>query len=209
MEGFTVIGVIGETLKELLRQNLEASFGSEFTKAGDAVTLITPKEMGTSNRLSLFLYHIVENPFMKNQPMERLSPGRLKYPPLSLNLHYLLTPNIIKETETFKVSDGHTILGRSMQALYDFAILEGTVLRDLMVETNPDYGDFFEYIREIRIVLNSLSLDDLTKLWNSLDTSLMSSAAYEVRVAFVESDREKEFKRILQKDADYFQGEGP
>ncbi len=208
MEGFTVIGVIGETLKELLRRDLEVSFGSEFTKSGDAVTLITPKEMGTTNRLSLFLYHIVENPFMKNQPMERPSPGRLKYPPLSLNLYYLLTPNIVK-TETIKVSDGHTILGRAMQVFYDNSILDGTVLRDLMVETNPDYGDFFESIREVRIILNSLSLDDLTKIWNSLDTSLMASASYEVRVVFVESEREKEFKRILRKDADYYQGEGP
>jgi hypothetical protein len=140
--------------------------------------------------------------------MERLSENRLKYPPLALNLYYLLTPNIIRETETTKVSDAHTILGRAMQVLYDHSILEGTVLRDLMVDTNIDYGDFYENIREIRIILNPLSLDDVTKIWNSLDSSLMLSAFYEVRVVFVESQREKGFKRILQKDTDYYQGEG-
>lgn len=209
MEGFTTIGVVSETLKELLRRELETVFGSDFSTPGDAVTLISPEEMGTSNRLSFFLYQILENPYMKNQPMERLAADRLKYPPLSLDLCYLLTPNTISETQTMKVSDAHTILGRAMQVMYDHSILEGTGLRELMVAANSGYADLYENIREIRIVLNSLSLDDLTKIWNVQGSSLMLSVSYEVRVVFVESERKKEVKRILQKDADYYQGEGP
>ena len=156
-----------------------------------------------SNRLSIFLYHIVENEFMKNQPMERLGTNQLQYPPLSLNLYYLLTPYAGEEANDIIGWDVHTILGRSMQILADNAILEGPRLNDILVQiSRPDYLDKIE---NIRILLNSISLDDLTKIWNSLDTSLRLSVCYEVRVILIESERKKEIQRIVEKRSDYYQ----
>lgn len=206
MSEFIVIGVIGEALKELLRDKLNQAFTGNFPEDGEEITLKSPKELGTKNRLSFYLYHIVENPYMKNQPMERTSENQLKYSPLCLNLFYLLTPCVEMETEHIKGWDAHSILGRTMQILYDHSILEGVVLRDLLVKI--DCEDFYEKIGQIRIILNSLSLDDLTKIWNSLDTSLMLSVSYEVRVILIESERKKEVTRILEKNADYYQVKG-
>lgn len=206
MSEFIVIGVIGEALKELLRGKLNQAFPGNFPEDGEEVTLKSPKELITSNRLSFFLYHIVENPYMKNQPMERTGENQLKYAPLSLNLSYLLTPHVETGTEPIKGWDAHSILGRAMQILYDHSILEGVELRDLLVKI--DCADFYEKIGQIRIILNSLSLDDLTKIWNSLDTSLKLSVSYEVRVILIESERKKEVTRILEKNADYYQVKG-
>lgn len=207
MDEFRVIGVISETLKELLTQNIGKSYLS-FTI--DDITLKSPKDMEDSHRLSLYLYHIVENPYMKNQPMERVNNNRLKYSPLSLNLYYLLTPNPKvkindKDIATVEIQQ---ILGRAMQVLYDHSILEGPDLKTLLEPPVQDYVDFYDKIGQVRIILNSLSLDDLTKIWGALDTPLMLSAFYEVRVIMIESEREKEFTRIEEKSTDYFQIKG-
>lgn len=204
MGDFTVIGIVGEILKELLRANLSDTFSGSFTSL-DSVTLISPKELEgeASDRLSIFLYQIVENAYMKNQPMERIDSGQLRYPSLSLNLYYLLTPYAGEETGAISGWDIHTILGRAMQILADHASLEGPALRDILGQINQ--GDYFDKIEQIRVILNSLSLDDLTKIWNSLDTSLRLSVCYEVRVIMIESERKKEVQRILEKNTDYYQ----
>ncbi len=206
MDEFTVIGVVSEMLKELLRQNLNNSFSGEFPK-GEAVTLKSPNDLVTKNLLSLFLYHIVENPYMKNKPMERSGPDELEYTPLSINCYYLLTPHKA-EGDSIESRDIHTILGRAMQVFYDNSILEGAALRDLLLDTHMDYEEYYDTIGQVRIILNNLSLDDLTKIWNSLETSLMLSVSYEVRVILIKSTRTKKTKRILEKNADYYQVKG-
>ena len=203
MSDFTVIGIVGEILKELLRTRLSEAFPGSFSSP-DSVTLLTPKDLETTrkDKLSIFLYQVTENAFMKNQPMERVGDGQLRHPPLSLNLYYLLTP-FVKETDAIRGWDIHTILGRSMQVLYDNAILEGPALRDIFVAIHQE--EYYEQIENIRIVLNPLSLDDLTKIWNSLDTPMKLSVGYEVRVVIIESTRRKEVTRIVEKNADYYQ----
>ncbi len=201
MDGFIVIGVVGEILKRLLEDNLKSILGNSTSTTTMSITFQSPKDMKSSDHLSIFLYQITENPHMKNQPLERIESNRLKYPPLSLNLHYLLTPST-KETNDIKDWDTHIILGRAMEILYDNAILEGPVLMDILKTLNRE--ECYEKIRQIRIILNSLSLDDLTKIWNSLDTPMRLSVCYEVRVIMIESEREKESKRITEKNADYY-----
>jgi len=206
MADFTVIGIIGEAIRELLRANLEAAFPGDFSTSSDAVTLISPKDLTASHRLSLFLYHITENPFMKNQPMTKIGSDQYRYSPLCLNLYYLLIPHVVMETESQKGWDSHSLLGKAMQILYDNTILAGPVLKDLL--DGMGYGDFYEKIGEVRIILNSLSLDDLTKIWNSLDTSLKVSVSYEVRVVMIDSQRSKKVTRITKKNMDYYQIKG-
>ncbi len=203
MGDFTTIGVIGEILKDLLRYNLNKVFTTSFTTQ-DSVTLLSPKSLEgeVNNRLSIFLFQIIENAYMKNQPLERVGSGQLKYPPLSLNLYYLLTP-YAGEENNIAGWDVHTIIGRTMQILADNAILEGPTLYDILIRINRE--DYYEKIESIKILLDSLSLDDLTKIWNSLDTSLRLSVCYEVRVILIESERKKEVQRIIEKSTDYYQ----
>ena len=207
MGDFTSIGVVGEILKKLLEINLRDTFLDSFTSP-DSITLLSPKEMegSSSKSISVFLYQITENAFMKNQPIEPIEAGQLKYPPLALNLYYLLTPYAGEETEPIKGWDLHTILGRAMQVLYDNATLEGPALLHILQEIHRE--EYYEKIGQIRIILDPLSLDDLTKIWNSLDTTLRLSVCYEVRVIMIESERKKETQRIVEKNTDYYQIKG-
>ncbi len=203
MSDFTVIGVTGGILKKLLQDKISESFVGNYNW-DDAVSLLSPKDMevATPNHISIFLYHIIENGYMKNQPIVRNGARLVNYPPLSLNLYYLLTPYVITTQNNSESLGVHTLLGRAMQAFYDNAILEGTALLDALPAGQKDY---YENIEELKITLNPVSLDDLTKLWGSLDTPMRLSVCYEVRVIMIDSKRTKETKRVAEKKAHYQQ----
>ncbi|MEJ2567459.1 MAG: DUF4255 domain-containing protein [candidate division WOR-3 bacterium] len=207
MGDFTVIGVTSDILKGLLFLNLKETFNTSFSI--NNIVLASPKEIEdkgiASVRLSLFLYQIVENAYVKNRPMENLGTGELKYPPLSLNFYYLITPYSDESQETTDW-DRYTILGKAMQTLYDNAILRGSALLDVLKEVQHE--DYYDQIDRICITLNPISLDDLTKIWNSLDTPMKLSVGYEVRVVMVESERKKIVSRIVEKHDDYYQKAG-
>jgi len=204
MGDFTVIGIVSELLKNLLQEDFTAIFSGSSFSVG-SVRLASPKEMeGTENAaLSLFLYQITENGHMRNQPMERIDSAMFRFPPLFLNCYYLLTPYGSKESEEFAGFDEHTILGRAMQVLHDNGSLEGPVLSALL--TASGYGDYSDRLKQVRIILNSISLDDLTKIWGSLDTTMRLSVAYEVRVLMIASERTRSTRRIIEKEANYYQ----
>ena len=200
MDDFIVIGVAGEILRKLLEDNLSGILVG--SPSPIPITFQSPKDMKASDYLSIFLYQITENPHLKNQPMKRIESDRLQHPALSLNLNYLLTPSTKDRVDT-EGWDAHIVLGRLMQVLYDNAILEGPALMDILEDLNR--AEYYEKIGQIRIILNSLSLDDLTKIWNSLDTALMLSVCYEVRVIMIESERIRKTQRVVEKNADYYQ----
>jgi hypothetical protein len=206
MSDFAVIGVVGEILKGVLRTNLRSALGTSFDPL-DSVTLLSPNDLEgvTRHRLSLFLYQIAENAHMKNQPMERVQTNELRFPPLSLNLYYLLTPFAGDETNEIKGWDAHTILGKAMQVFYDNAVLDGPNLMGILQDPDVDREEYYDQIKQIKIILAPISLDDMTKIWNSLETPFRLSVCYEVRVIMIESERKKQFQRILEKQTDYHQ----
>ena len=121
------------------------------------ISLSSPKAFETESvRLSLFLYQITEFSSMRNQPTPQLEPS-----PLYLNLHYLVTP-CTQNTES-----DHIVLGKIMQVFADNAILRGSTLKGL---NSTCY----------RLVLDSLSINDLNKLWSIFGTYYRLSLSYSI-----------------------------
>lgn len=84
------------------------------------IVLSNPAQPVSSNvtrTLSLWLYQVVINEHLRNAPKIRLDETRERYPPLSLNLWYLLTPS------TGNDEGDQLVLGKAMQILYDESIL--------------------------------------------------------------------------------------
>jgi len=206
MDSFAVINIVAEVLKNLLSSGLKAAFMNNIP--GDFVVLQSPKELATeaSSCLSLFLYQVVENAYVKNQPMRPVLSGQLQYPPLALDCYYLLTPYVDEQTNVVDIFNTHRVLGRAMQVLYDNAILRGPALMTIL--ENLTHQDFYNLIEEIRVILNPISLDDLTKLWNSLNTPLRLSVSYEVRIIMIESEKREEVRRVVEKEDHYYQVQG-
>jgi hypothetical protein len=193
MSDYTAIADVSETLIELLRDHMEDLISR------DSIVLISPGEIegNDSVRLSLFLYQIIENVHLKNREMQIQDPSKLKYPPLTLDLLYMLTsyPSSGIQDKTERTKEEHSILGRAMRILYDNAILSGSTLAGSLTENNE----------ELHITIFPLTLDDMTKIWTTFqDKPFKPSICYLVTSVKIESTREKEAKRVVERKLDKY-----
>ena len=91
------------------------------------VSLETPDAMraGSTFRLSVWLYCIVQDDQLRNRPPTRIAPGLEQGPPLPLRLHYLLTPIVANDTAALAGGPEReeTLLGLPMQFFHGHPIL--------------------------------------------------------------------------------------
>ena len=180
-----VVAAVSEAVRRLLWTEFDADgVVRPIVGAESAIVFRNPTETArdSANRLSLWLYQVSENEFLKNQPPLRSNgPETMRFPPLTLNLFYLITPF---STDTSGEAD-HILLGKTMQILYDNSTL---VLRD------PVNGVF----EELRIILCNLSLDELTKIWEALREPYRLSVCYQIRITRVDSQRIPTNARVVE-----------
>jgi hypothetical protein len=171
----------------LLWDNIkDDSHVSSIIESDDQITLSSPDE--TAKKLSLFLYQVMENAYLKNEEMQSLNSKKLKYPPLTLSLFYLVTPH------TQNMDSDHIILGKVMQIFHDNSILRGSVLPDSLV------GE------ELRLILNPLSMEELNKIWTviSKTKTYKLSVCYEVTPVAIDSMREREVTRVTERELEKY-----
>ncbi len=192
MSNYAIVAEVSEALRSLLWAELEddTEIHPGIVSSEQAIVFTDPartKEQ-SANRLSLWLYQITENEFVKNQPPVRVKPAgddpargaALSRPPLALNLYYLVTP----------LSDdpkaNHLLLGKTMQVLYDHAVV---YLRH----------EESELAEELRIILCRLTLEELTRIWEALREAYRLSICYQVRVTRIDSASLTVSDRVLER----------
>lgn len=185
---YMAIADVGETIIELLKERMADMIPP------DSIALTSPGEIEATDavRLSLFLYQVVENAHLKNQEMELVNTSKLRYPPLTLDLSYLLTsyPSSGIQDKTEKTKEAHSILGKALWIFHDNPILKGSVLRGSLAENNE----------ELHISQTLLNLDDMTKIWSTFqDTPFRPSICYLVTPVRIGSDRETRADRVLER----------
>lgn len=166
MSAATAIGMVSESLRNLL-------LGEMSLIPAVNVTILAPDESGGDRRLNLFLYKVQENPALKNQDwqVKRGEPERLVPPPLSLNLFYLLTPYATNDPQTGNAT-AHQMLGDAMRVFYENPILPEDYL------ALPLQGAR----EQIKIMPNSLNLEELSQIWGTFTRPFRLSVPYEVSV---------------------------
>ena len=186
MSDFTIIGDISKTLQKLLEDDpwtdIEISSKPE-------IIFKSPKEIqddqGGINKISLFLYQILENPYLKNHEPLRDDDSYFQMPPFIFDLLYLITAYGQDEVQE------KYIMGKVMQIFHDHTILSGTVLQGTLSETDE----------KIRLVFNPISLDDLTKIWNTFhDVGYRPSLSYLVTPIQIDSVRKASVNRVISKE---------
>lgn len=172
LTGLNVIGDVTSTLVDLL--------------TGLDVTLESPANLqgtsGSFQRINLYLYQVLEDPFRKKQLWDSLSSTSQHFPPLALDLHYLLTPYA---SDTLSA---HQVLGDAMRIFHETAVLRGAQLPDSLRLS----------VESVSIILNPLKLEELTRIWNALQTAYRLSVAYEVKAVLLESQRTREVSRVIE-----------
>lgn len=186
MAGNTALKDVGETLISLLRDKMK-------DLPEESIELGSPGEIKKEVRISLFLYKIIDNIHLKNQEMQQTGSKSLRFPPLSLDLFYMLTSHPSQES-TEKTLEAHLLLGRAMQVFYDNTVLSGSALKGSLAASNE----------ELRVILDNVSIDDITKIWSTFQGKpYKPSACYLVSPVMIDSTRNINIQRVITRNNGY------
>ena len=171
MSNYLAIGGVSATLQTLLRDRMEIPP----LPSGDPsipITIGTPADDDDTDapRINLFLYQVTENSSLKNQEIPGHGhPAAYGRPPLSLNLHYLITAYGASAGSDGDFADetlAHYLLGSAMRVLHDYpVIIEALETGDSQPILDPSLQDEFE---RVKLYLEPLSLEDATQVWTAL-----------------------------------------
>ncbi|MEX3788825.1 DUF4255 domain-containing protein [Paraburkholderia sp. BR14374] len=177
MSDYGVIADVSLTLQSVLNQAL-----APLDPAAPPVAEISDLQGGISTnpaRMTIFLFESVEDASAKNRPRS-VTPNpptlNVKKPPLALLLRYMLTP-----WSGDRFTD-HKLLGRTMQVLYDEAILSGPQLRGTTLEGTD---------QALKVTLSPLTLEERARVWYAIQKPYRLSVTYEVRVVNLDSETAK------------------
>jgi len=175
MSDFTVIRAVSDTLKSILETGITNSPDPQLN--GVPIDLRSPKEMREDNNasgISLWLYRVGRDADLLNRPPERISPTQFRRSSLPVCLYYLVTPLVAKP------EDRQTLLGRVLQLLNDHTQLLGADLQNSLAGSTDEF----------RVNLETLTLEELTRVWFSLSEPYDLSVSYEVQIVTIDSDDE-------------------
>jgi hypothetical protein len=153
------------------------------------VTLLPPgDQLPAVSGVNIYLYRVLESPFTKNQPWrgDRQTPPS-NQPALGLQLFYLMTPLGTKpDDNSFELGDdGHTMLGAGMLTLQEYPVLNDVHIPP--TSTTPGFdADVVlpAFLRnsyeKIKFILAPVGLEELSKIWATINQPYRLSVAYEV-----------------------------
>jgi hypothetical protein len=188
----TIIRSVTEALVEILRGDLAGLLDSANIKAAPPETVGDAR----AQMLILYLYQVLESPFLKNTGSQAVVQDRstppqtvkVKRDPLALDLHYLLIPTSPED----RFLDTYDILGAAMKAFHDHGTFSPGAfgVEDLAEE---------EKKLEFRLTLNPLSTSDLIRLWEAVHRPYRLSVAYVVRTVLIDSALETDERLVTER----------
>jgi hypothetical protein len=188
----TVLRDVSNTLKELLLSKVSGPATPDSVVFESPADIVPPK--GSTKTLSIFLYQIVENGFLRNIEPEPIETTQMRYPPLTLDLYYLFTPYATdKENELLMMED-------IMQTFHDFSVLRGEALKGGLVMAGN---------HEIRVIPNNFTFEEINKLWERFpNKSYKLSVSYILSPVRIPSAKEPaKITRIVKRDINIYRQE--
>lgn len=156
-----------------LRSRLDRGLNDAF--AGTIVTVRPPDRARTQsgvNQINLYLYQTTPNVAWRN--IKTSTPN----PPLALNLFYVLSVYGANDDDPEPAS--HVLFAQAMKILHDDPVLHPDELR-----LEQHGGTAHHQGQRIRVTLQPLSVDEMSKWWTMFQTPYRLSAAYEVSVVLL------------------------
>jgi hypothetical protein len=187
MSDNSAIAAVTATLKYLLDNGLA---DASRNKSGiSKVTTLAPgllkgdAEIG----LNLFLYHVAENPNLRNMKLpDRHRPGLVVTSPLALDLFYILTAYGNKDFES------ELLLGCAVQIMHENQVLTRETIRSaLHTSSSPTEPLWFsssnlaEQVERIRVVPQAMGTEEMFWLWSAFQAGYRLSMAYQASMVLI------------------------
>ena len=180
----TIIRSVTQALLTILQNDLSTIIPSASIVAAPPETV---EKVTNGQTLILYLYQVLESPFLKNvgsqtvlqppgPPPPAAQTAKIVRDPLALDLYYLLIPFSTEQ----HFLDTYDILGAAMQSFHDHGTFSPAALGVSTVvpeEANLEY----------RLSMNPLSTSDLLRLWEAVHRPYRLSVAYVVRTVQIDS----------------------
>jgi hypothetical protein len=157
-----------------LAQMFDPSLGGTAT-----VSLATPDGMESAGEtgLSMWLYRLVRDEQTLNRPPRRISANLTRRQPLPVRAHYLMTPIVTGSSKIPAPEAEQLIIGRVLQAFHDEPLISGPDLQ----------GSYQGTAVELAARLETLGLDETSRIWEGLERSYQLSVSYEVAIVVIAS----------------------
>lgn len=197
MSSALAIASVTAVLKHMLGNALVQQ--AAVTGMGDVIVSALPPDRvlsGSEERtqLNLYLYRLAANSGWRRGDLFAAPEAPRENLPLALDLHYLLTAYGERDLQA------EMLLGSAIQFLYETPILEREAIRSVLASLSAGNGSghgqtvlatspLGDQLEEITIRPEFLGLEELSKLWSSLQTRSRLSMTYEVSVVLIEDRR--------------------
>lgn len=191
MSDYPVISAVSQTLRTLLTANITQSTDNQIKNV--PIELLSPREMQDNHEdlgVSVWLYRVSRMADMLNEPPQRIWATQIVRTPLPILLYYLVTP-VSSDPLT-----RHALMGKALQVMNDHAILRGADLQGILQGTTD----------QLRVVLETLSLEDLSLVWDALSEPYQLSVSYMVQLVSIDSaEQPAQTSPVLEKNTQYTQ----
>jgi len=197
MSSALAIVSVTAVLKNLLDNALIRQ--SATSNTGDVtVTALPPDRIALGaeerSRLNLYLYRLTPNSGRRRTSHFNAQEKQQTSPPLALDLHYLLTAYGERDFQA------EIVMGYATQCLHETSILTRDIIRSALASlTKGDASStglsalaastLAEQVEEITITPEFLSMEELSKLWSSLQAHSRLCMTYLVSVVLIEDQR--------------------
>lgn len=146
-----------------------------FTTIGTDIILSPPgAAIPSTAKLSLYLYHLEPDPQMRNQPRLAQGTSGLLRAPQAMRAYFLITPLLQEEDQN------HLMLGRILQVLHDQPFVSD-------LASGPLGTSFGGGSPELRLSLEQMRLEDISRIWSALGSDYRLSLAYMMRSIIIDS----------------------
>lgn len=181
MAGYTILADVGNAVTELLRTEMVP----EVLMNEESIGVCSPEDKGDF-LLGLYLYDVKPSELFRDSEMQNVDSRRQKYPSQYLDLYYMMTAYSNGDVK-FRSLEEHRILGRAMQVLADYSLLDAATLKPVQNPAGAAVG----------IELLSLSLEEKMKIWVFPNKAYKLSVFFRVAPVELESIRTKQVQRVV------------
>jgi uncharacterized protein DUF4255/IPT/TIG domain-containing protein len=153
------------------------------TRPLDAIEIQNPV-----NGLNIFLYLVAPTPAVDaidTLVNDKKTGQPINNPTLALDLHYIITATSSENDDLV----AQKILASAMRILNNHPVMtRDTIRKAVRNKEGLEASDLAEQIDDVRLILNGLSTEDLTKIWSRFpNANFRSSVAYVAQVIILES----------------------
>lgn len=178
MSNYSIIERVSEEIRQQIFLTLDEAPDTHFsvTDAATNIALAAPGEaLGDQIVICLYLYNISQQQRQRNPMPLRSGAGEEKFPPLPVQLRYLLLP-VDKDT------NNQLMMGRILQHFHDHPVLESVAGEAL----DSSFGKEQD---QIRVIPEDIPMEQITQLWNAFSQPMRLASFLRVDGVAIDSHR--------------------